>query len=109
MNDNDDIKTDKMLQTIQEKYGSVSEYYAEKGRRNAGKSKPSGFGSDKIGRDGMTGKDRASIAGRKGGRDKDVMVARNRTIDESILSELEAAINKARSAGLTDSEIVNMY
>lgn len=109
MNDNDDIKTDKMLQTIKEKYGSVSEYYAEKGRRNAGKSKPSGFGSDKIGRDGMTGKDRASIAGQKGGRDKDVMVTRNRTIDESILSELEAAINKARSAGLTDSEIVNMY
>ncbi len=109
MSDNDDIKASKMLQTIKEKYGNVSEYYAEKGRRNAGKSKPSGFGSDKIGRDGMTGKDRASIAGQKGGRDKDVLIARSRTIDETILSELEAAINNARSAGLTDSEIVNIY
>ena len=62
------LSSKKMLRTINNKYGNISEYYAEKGRRNAGKPKASGFGSDKIGKDGLTGRERAVLAGKKGGR-----------------------------------------
>lgn len=62
------LASKKMLKTINDKYGDVSEYYAAKGRRNAGKPKASGFGSDKIGKDGLTGHQRAVQAGKKGGR-----------------------------------------
>ena len=43
------LASKKMLKTINDRYGDVSEYYAEKGRLSAGKPKASGFGSDKIG------------------------------------------------------------
>lgn len=64
------LASKKMLKTINDKYGDVSEYYAEKGRKNRGKPKASGFGSDKIGADGLTGRERARLAGKRGGRPK---------------------------------------
>lgn len=52
--------------TNKEKYGK--DFYrriAQKGGRNG---HTGGFGSDKVGADGLTGKERAKIAGAKGGR-----------------------------------------
>ena len=61
------LKYKKMLKTIAEKHGSVQKYYSDKGKRAAGISKRSGFGSDIIGKDGLTGRERAARAGRKSG------------------------------------------
>lgn len=58
----------KMLKTLADKHGDISEYYSLKGKRAAGISKRSGFGADTIGKDGLTGRERAAIAGRKGGK-----------------------------------------
>ena len=44
-------------------------YYSNAGKKNAGIAKPSrGFGSKKAGKDGLTGAERAKLAGAKGGR-----------------------------------------
>ena len=59
------LATKKMLKTIEDKYGSIKEYYAAKGRRGKGVSRKSGFADDKIGKDGLTGRERARIAGKK--------------------------------------------
>lgn len=62
------LRYKKMLKTIETKHGSVPEYYSSLGKKARGISKQSGFGSDKIGKDGLTGRERAQQAGRKGGR-----------------------------------------
>lgn len=64
------LASKKMLKTINDKYGSVSKYYADKGSKSKGTSKPSGFGSDKIGADGLTGRERASLAGKRSGKNR---------------------------------------
>lgn len=43
------------------------DYYAEIGRKGGKASTTGGFASEKIGRDGLTGIERAKIAGAKGG------------------------------------------
>ncbi len=43
------------------------DYYANIGRKGGKKSRTGGFASNKIGRDGLTGAQRAKIAGAKGG------------------------------------------
>ena len=55
----------KTAQTIKEKWGS--NFYREIGRKGGKNGHTGGFASDVIGRDGLTGKERAIIAGRKGG------------------------------------------
>ena len=55
----------KTAQTIKEKWGS--DFYREIGRKGGKNGHTGGFASDVIGRDGLTGKERARIAGRKGG------------------------------------------
>lgn len=62
------LKYKKMLKTVAEKHGDISRYYSEKGKKAAGISKRSGFGADTIGKDGLTGRERAALAGRKGGK-----------------------------------------
>ena len=55
----------KTAQTIKEKWGS--DFYREIGRKGGKNGHTGGFASDVIGRDGLTGKERARIAGKKGG------------------------------------------
>lgn len=61
----------KAQQTLLERLGSkeaVKEYYRQIGAKGGAKSRGGGFGSDKVGNDGLTGYQRARIAGTKGGR-----------------------------------------
>lgn len=61
----------KHKQTLLEKLGSeeaVKEYYRRIGAMGGAKSRGGGFGSDKVGADGLTGHERARLAGMKGGR-----------------------------------------
>lgn len=44
------------------------DFYREIGRIGGMLGKTGGFASDKVGKDGLTGKQRASVAGIKGGR-----------------------------------------
>ena len=55
----------KTAQTIKEKWGT--DFYREIGRKGGKNGHTGGFASDVIGRDGLTGKERARIAGKKGG------------------------------------------
>lgn len=55
----------KTAQTIKEKWGS--DFYREIGRKGGKNGHTGGFASDVIGRDGLTGKERARIAGKKCG------------------------------------------
>lgn len=48
------------------KYGK--DFYREMGRKGGQKSTTGGFASNKVGNDGLTGFQRARIAGAKGGR-----------------------------------------
>lgn len=61
----------KAQQTLLEKLGSkeaVKAYYQSIGRMGGKKSKGTGFASDKVGADGLTGAERARLAGAKGGK-----------------------------------------
>jgi len=49
-----------------EKYGS--KFYAEIGAKGGSKGRTGGFASNKVGEDGLTGRQRAAIAGANGGR-----------------------------------------
>lgn len=55
----------KAVKTIKEKWGV--DFYREIGRKGGKNGHTGGFASNVIGRDGLTGKERAIIAGRKGG------------------------------------------
>lgn len=60
----------KMKATLLKKLGSeeaVHRHYQEMGRKGGTKSRGGGFASDKVGPDGLTGKERARIAGARGG------------------------------------------
>ncbi len=52
--------------TNKTKYGS--DFYAKIGAMGGKKGKTGGFASSKVGADGLTGRDRARIAGAQGGR-----------------------------------------
>lgn len=55
----------KTYQTNLEKHGK--DFYSEMGKLGgAAPHKSRGFNSDKIGKDGLTGRERARVAGRKG-------------------------------------------
>ena len=55
----------KAAKTNIKKHGK--DYYANIGRKGGKKSRTGGFASHKVGRDGLTGIERAKIAGAKGG------------------------------------------
>jgi len=60
----------KAQQTLLKKFGSkeaVHKYYQSIGRMGGKKSKGTGFALDEVGSDGLTGRQRARIAGKKGG------------------------------------------
>lgn len=61
----------KARQTLLERLGSeeaVREYYRNIGRMGGQKSRGGGFASEKVGNDGLTGQERARLAGAKGGK-----------------------------------------
>lgn len=61
----------KARQTLLERLGSeeaVREYYKNIGRMGGQKSRGGGFASEKVGNDGLTGQQRARLAGAKGGK-----------------------------------------
>jgi uncharacterized protein len=51
--------------TNKERYGD--DYYARIGAQGGKKGKTGGFASDKVGKDGLTGRERARLAGQLGG------------------------------------------
>ncbi len=56
----------KAAATNKAKYGR--DFYAAIGAKGGQKGKTGGFASDKKGQDGLTGRERARMAGSKGGR-----------------------------------------
>lgn len=56
----------KAAATNKKEYGD--DFYARIGKMGGEASKAGGFASEKVGSDGLTGKERARIAGAKGGR-----------------------------------------
>lgn len=61
----------KAQQTLLQKLGSaeaVREYYKNIGAMGGKKSRGGGFASNKVGADGLTGAERARLAGSKGGK-----------------------------------------
>lgn len=56
----------KSADTIKKRYGE--DYYAQVGAIGGKGSSNGGFGSKKVGKDGLTGKERSVVAGVKGGR-----------------------------------------
>ena len=56
----------KASKTNLKKYGK--DFYARIGSIGGRKSVTGGFASDKVGKDGLTGPERAKIAGKKGGQ-----------------------------------------
>lgn len=56
----------KAHKTKLQKYGK--DFYMNIGRKGGKNGHTGGFASDKIGRDGLTGYERASVAGKKGGK-----------------------------------------
>lgn len=56
----------KAKQTNLKRHGK--NFYANIGRKGGKASNTGGFASDKVGKDGLTGLERAAIAGRKGGQ-----------------------------------------
>lgn len=55
----------KTAKTNKERYGA--NFYAEIGRKGGENGTTGGFASQNVGKDGLTGKERARIAGQKGG------------------------------------------
>lgn len=63
-------KNTKWMETMIKRYGSreaVSEVMRESGRLGGTKSVNGGFASDVVGKDGLTGRERAKAVGRAGG------------------------------------------
>lgn len=56
----------KAAATNKAKYGN--DFYARMGRKGGHNGHTGGFNSDKVGKDGLTGRERAKIVGAKGGR-----------------------------------------
>lgn len=56
----------KAVQTIYKKYGA--DFFARAGRKGGQNGHVGGFNSDKVGKDGLTGFERARIVGAIGGR-----------------------------------------
>lgn len=56
----------KAAATNKKEYGE--DFYRRIGKKGGQASKRGGFASDKVGKDGLTGRERARIAGYRGGR-----------------------------------------
>lgn len=66
-----DRAAEKWHATMLERLGSekaIREHYRTIGRKGGQRSNNGGFASDKIGSDGLTGRERSRVAGYRGGR-----------------------------------------
>ena len=72
----------KAAATNKKKYGN--EFYANIGRKGGRNGHTGGFASNKLGRDGLTGAQRAKIAGAKGGH-----ISKNADFIEEELLKIE--------------------
>ena len=66
-----DRAAEKWHATMLERLGSeeaIREHYRTIGRKGGQRSCNGGFASDKVGKDGLTGRERSRIAGYRGGR-----------------------------------------
>ena len=67
----DKTRSEKIKDTLIERYGSYEDYLEmtrKWGSKGGKKGTKKGFGSDKVGEDGLTGVERARKSGSKGGR-----------------------------------------
>lgn len=55
----------KAAETVKKRHGE--DFYATIGAKGGKRGKTGGFGSDKVGKDGLTGPERARLAGSRGG------------------------------------------
>lgn len=62
-----ELATQRWRETMQERYGGVTEKMQEIGAIGGRNSNNGGFASKKVGSDGLTGQQRAKKAGKKGG------------------------------------------
>lgn len=70
----------KAAATNKKKYGDS--FYANIGRKGGKNGHTGGFNSDKVGKDGLTGPERAKVAGAKGGKISKRGPAKRLTEDE---------------------------
>lgn len=90
----------KVAQTNKRKYGE--DYYVNIGRIGGKASKNGGFGSSKIGKDGLTGKERARLAGAVGGLKSKRKATRSIEDERKIVSKnAESIIKKIMSRFFT--------
>lgn len=80
----------KAAKTNKEKHGS--DFYARIGRKGGKNSKTGGFASEKVGKDGLTGLQRAKIAGQKGGTKSRRGMSKEKI--EQIRKEIEESATK---------------
>lgn len=74
----------KLAKTIRDKYGN--NYWVEIGRKGGQIGRTGGFASEKVGADGMTGKERARVAGAKGGSISKRSPAKLTEVEKQIIS-----------------------
>lgn len=80
----------KAAKTNIEKYGK--DFYRIQGQKGGRNGHTGGFASDKVGKDGLTGTERAKIAGRKGGQ----LSKRGRAKNPHVTNEEVATAKKER-------------
>lgn len=88
----------KARQTNLERHGS--DFYVNIGKKGGMCGSTGGFASDKVGKDGLTGKERAKMAGRKGGR----LSKRGKGYDV-IWERVKESVMQAREDGHSFKEI----
>ena len=87
---------EKAAATNRAKHGD--DFYARIGRKGGKNGNTGGFASTVVGRDGLTGKERAKLAGAKGGKISKRGPARRLSDDDikKIKAEIEEAENESR-------------
>ena len=83
----------KARETNKRKYGD--DFYAKIGQQGGKLGKTGGFASDKVGEDGLTGRERARIAGSRGGQ---ISKRPARTIDDEISQAKESVWRMVKKA-----------
>lgn len=79
----------KAAQTIIKRHGK--DYYSKIGRKGGKRSTTGGFASQKVGKDGLTGLERARLAGAKGGRKSKRKPASIRELEKRIKEDSKLA------------------
>lgn len=84
----------KAAKTNKEKHGE--DFYKRIGSKGGKRSRNGGFASGKVGEDGLTGAQRARIAGRKGGKISKRGPAKRKAVPHVTEEDVEEAKQKGR-------------